>query len=86
MSLQLHYVFSSSYLFSSVLSQKRIDLLSMLGVYVVMGIGIVVAFLTLIVEIVWKRRTKQKSINITERFVTRKQKVYYVLSLVTFAP
>ncbi|XP_078377925.1 glutamate receptor ionotropic, kainate 3-like [Oculina patagonica] len=42
----------------TMLSQKRIDLTSMLGVYVVMGAGIVAAFLTLIVEIVWKRRAK----------------------------
>ncbi|XP_078376095.1 glutamate receptor 4-like isoform X2 [Oculina patagonica] len=51
----------------TMLSQKRIDLMSMLGVYVVMGAGIGAAFLTLIVEIVWKRRAKQKSINKTKR-------------------
>ncbi|XP_078384348.1 glutamate receptor 4-like isoform X2 [Oculina patagonica] len=47
----------------SMLSQKRIDLMSMLGVYAVMGTGIIVASLTLIVEILWKRRAKQKTIN-----------------------
>ena len=49
----------------SALSRKRIDLMSMLGVYVVMGVGLVLAFLTLIAEIVWKRKEKLKS----ERFV-----------------
>ncbi|KAL9962089.1 hypothetical protein ACROYT_G031159 [Oculina patagonica] len=51
----------------TTLSQKRIDLMSMLGVYVVLGVGMVVAFLTLIAEILWKRRAKQKSIYKTER-------------------
>ena len=45
--------------------------MSMLGVYVVLGIGIVVAFLTLIVEILWKRREKHKLLNKATRFVTR---------------
>ena len=53
----------------TVLSQKRIDLMSMLGVYVVMAAGIFVAFLTLIVEIVWNRRKKQKLVNSNESFV-----------------
>jgi len=44
----------------TTLSRKRIGLMSMLGVYVVLGIGIVVAFLTLIAEILWKRREKHK--------------------------
>ncbi|KAL9962086.1 hypothetical protein ACROYT_G031156 [Oculina patagonica] len=51
----------------TVLSQKRIDLMSMLGVYVVLGVGIVVAFLTLIAEILWKRKERQKLFNKTER-------------------
>ena len=46
-----------------VLSQKRIDLMSMLGVYVVLGVGIVCAFLTLIAEIVWKRRKEKQMIS-----------------------
>ncbi|XP_078382294.1 glutamate receptor ionotropic, kainate 2-like [Oculina patagonica] len=50
----------------TMLSQTRIDLMSMLGVYVVLGVGIVVAFLTLIAEILWKRRAKQKSMDKTE--------------------
>lgn len=47
----------------------------MLGVYVVLGVGIVIAFLTLFVEIVWSR--KGKKINLlkeTGRLVTRKWK------------
>ncbi|PFX27300.1 Glutamate receptor 4 [Stylophora pistillata] len=43
----------------TALSRKRIGLLSMLGVYVVLGVGIVVAFLTLLVEIFWSKRSKQ---------------------------
>ena len=45
--------------------------MSMLGVYVVLGIGIVVAFLTLIAEILWKRRQKHKLLIKANRFVTR---------------
>ena len=45
--------------------------MSMLGVYVVLGIGIVVAFLTLIAEILWKRREKQKLLTKIRRFVIR---------------
>ena len=41
--------------------------MSMLGVYVVMSAGMVVAFLTLIAEILWNRRAKQKLVNNTER-------------------
>ncbi|KAL9962101.1 hypothetical protein ACROYT_G031173 [Oculina patagonica] len=51
----------------TVLSQKRIDLMSMLGVYVVLVVGIVVAFLTLIAEILWKQRAKQNLIDKTKR-------------------
>ncbi|KAL9962068.1 hypothetical protein ACROYT_G031137 [Oculina patagonica] len=44
----------------TLLTRKRIDMMSMLGVYVVLGVGIVVAFLTLIGENIWKRtRIKQ---------------------------
>ncbi|RMX49451.1 hypothetical protein pdam_00013352 [Pocillopora damicornis] len=59
----------------TALSRKRIGLLSMLGVYVVLGVGIVIAFLTLFVEIFWSRKVKK--INLlkeTGRFVTRKWK------------
>ena len=38
--------------------------------YVVMGSGIVVAFLALVVEILWTRRAKLRLINVTRRFVT----------------
>ena len=50
------------------LSRKRIDLKSMLGVYVVMGTGLLVAFFTLIGEIFWNRREKLKTLNKTKRF------------------
>ena len=44
----------------AALSQKRIDLPSMLGVYVVMGCGITAAFITLIAEIFWKKMMKKR--------------------------
>ena len=55
--------------FLVALSRKRIDLSSMLGVYVVMGVGMLVAFMTLIGEIFWNRREKKKLNNKTQRFV-----------------
>ena len=55
--------------FLLALSQKRIDLKSMLGVYVVMGTGLLVAFFTLIGEIFWNRREKLKTLNKTKRLV-----------------
>ena len=57
--------------FLLALSQKRIDLKSMLGVYVVMGAGLLVAFFTLIGEIFWNRRKKLKILNKTKRLVLR---------------
>ena len=45
--------------FKKVLSRNRIGLMSMLGVYVVLGVGICVAFLVLIAEILWNRREKK---------------------------
>ena len=42
--------------FISALSRKRISVMSMLGVYLVLGVGMVVAFLVLIAEILWKRK------------------------------
>ena len=45
----------------SVLHQNRIDLMSMLGVYIVLGVGIIVALLALIGEFMWKR--KERKIN-----------------------
>ena len=44
------------------LSSKRIDLKSLLGVYVVLGAGLLLAFLTLIAEVLFKRKRKQKVI------------------------
>lgn len=52
----------------TTLSRKQIDLSSMLGVYVVMGVGMLIAFMTLIGEIFWKRREKKKKLsNKTQR-------------------
>ena len=45
------------------LSSKRIDLKSLLGVYVVLGAGLLLAFLTLIAEVLFKRKRKQKVIS-----------------------
>lgn len=60
---------SVPYFAFSALSQKRIDLKSMLGVYVVMAVGVGLAFMALIVEILWKKRaTKLKMIKF-KRFV-----------------
>ena len=55
--------------FLLALAQKRIDLKSMLGVYVVMGTGLLVAFFTLIGEIFWNQREKLKTLNKTKRLV-----------------
>lgn len=41
------------------LSRKQIGLNSMLGVYLVLFVGMVVAFLTLLAEIYWKRKGEQ---------------------------
>jgi len=51
--------------------------MSMLGVYVVLGVGTVEAFLALIAEILWKRKAKTRES--TDR--TRKRFVNKVLSL-----
>ena len=57
--------------FLLALSQKRIDLKSMLGVYVVMGTGLLVALFTLIGEIFWNRRETLKTLNKTKMFGLR---------------
>ena len=57
--------------FPLALSRKRIDLKSMLGVYVVMGTGLLVALFTLIGEIFWNRREKLKILNKNKRLVLR---------------
>lgn len=46
--------------------------------YVVMCVGIVMAFLALIAEILWKRRTKPRVLKKMRRFVIRSY-VYTVL-------
>ena len=48
------------FFFLAALSQQRMGFLNMLGVYVVMGCGIVAAFITLIAEIYWKKMTKKR--------------------------
>lgn len=57
--------------FISALSRKRISVMTMLGVYLVLGVGMVVAFLVLIAEILWKLKmtstTRVKFLN--RRFV-----------------
>ena len=59
--------------FFSALSRKRIDLMNMLGVYVVMGVGMVVAFMALVAEILWKRKAGKswfnRVIKLKRRFV-----------------
>jgi len=57
--------------FFAALSQKRIDLMSMLGVYIVMGVGMVVAFLTLIAEIFWKQKATKDWVNRVKAFNRR---------------
>ena len=44
------------------LSNKRIDLKSLVGVFMVLGAGLLLAFLTLIAEVLGKRKRKQKVI------------------------
>ena len=52
----LFTIFFFLHVFVEVLSRKRINLTSMAGVYVVLGVGLVVAYLVLIAEIIWKRK------------------------------
>ena len=68
--------------FLLALSQKKIDLKSMLGVYVVMGTGLLVAFFTLIGELFWNRRENLKTLNKTKRFVFRPESSSSYLLLV----
>lgn len=53
----------------SALSQKRIDLKSMLGVYVVMAVGVGLAFMALVAEILWKKRAAKLKMIKFKRFV-----------------
>ena len=52
---------NQSFVNFSVLNPKRNDLMSMLGVLVVLGVGIIVALLALFTEFMWKR--KERKIN-----------------------
>ncbi|XP_067046387.1 glutamate receptor 4-like isoform X2 [Acropora muricata] len=45
---------------------NRISLNSMLGVYIVLGVGLLVAFFTMIGEILWNRRQKRKLETVSE--------------------
>ena len=49
------------FFFLAALSQQRMGFLNMLGVYVVMGCGIVAAFITLIAEIYWKKMKERET-------------------------
>ena len=60
---------SVPYFAFSALSQKRIDLKSMLGVYVVMAVGVGLAFMALIAEILWKKRAAKLKMIEFKRFV-----------------
>lgn len=55
--------FLAFFCFISVLFQKQIDVKSMLGVYIVLIVGIVLAFITLMAEIQWKKGLKEKVFN-----------------------
>ena len=60
---------SVPYFAFSALSQKRIDLKSMLGVYVVMAVGVGLAFMALIAEILWKKGAAKLKMIKFKRFV-----------------
>ena len=49
------------FFFLAALSQQRMGFLNMLGLYVVMGCGIVAAFITLIAEIYWKKMKERET-------------------------
>ena len=52
-----------------MLNPNRTDLMSMLGVYVVLGVGIIVALLALVAEFMWKRKHRNvNSKDESERF------------------
>ena len=68
--------------FLLALSRKKIDLKSMMGVYVVMGTGLLVAFFTLIGELFWNRRENLKTLNKTKRLVLRPESSSSYLLLV----
>ena len=45
---------------------SRISLNNMLGVYIVLGVGVLVAFFTMIGEILWNRKQKGKLETVSE--------------------
>ena len=53
--------------FTSALAQKQIDLKSMLGVYIVLIGGIVLAFIALIAEMYWERRIRRRVLDTLRR-------------------
>ena len=63
-------VFNRTLLSTSALSRKRIGLISMAGVYIVLAIGIVIAFLTLMAEIYWNKRDGNKIIATVRRYAS----------------
>ena len=58
------------------LSNTRIDLKSLLGVFMVLGAGLLLAFLTLIAEVLCKRKRKQKVIENSKNVFNLKRFVY----------
>ena len=58
------------------LSNTRIDLKSLLGVFMVLGAGLILAFLTLIAEILCKRKRKQKVIENSKNVFNLERFVY----------
>jgi hypothetical protein len=44
----------------TALESKKVHLKNMVGVYIVLGGGTVLAFIVLIVEIIWKRNAEEK--------------------------
>ena len=53
----------SLFFFILALSRKQIGLTDMLGVFIVLVGGIVVAFMALVGEIFWNRRKRSRSVN-----------------------
>lgn len=56
-------------IFILALSRKRIGIMSMLGVYIVLAVGMIIAFMTLVAELYWKRKAKQALVDKLYRFV-----------------
>lgn len=70
----LRYMIISLYqscflIFILALSRKRIGIMSMLGVYIVLAVGMIIAFMTLVAELYWKRKAKQALVDKLHRFV-----------------